>query len=64
MLMLQEKYQDYTIFGAIWHPGAKLKAVKMDAAKSFIDSILDGNETNPISYICGDCTVYTCEDRK
>jgi hypothetical protein len=64
MLMLQEKYEHYTIFGAIWHPGAKLKVVKMDTAKSFIGSILDGDETNPISYICEDCKVWDCEDRK
>ena len=64
MLMLQEKYQDYTIFGAIWHPGSSLKPVKMDTATSFIDSIFNGDETNPIRYICDDCKVWDCEDRK
>ena len=63
MLMLQEKYQNYTIFGAIWHPGSSLNPYTMEMANSILDSIIDGNETNPIRFICKNCCVWGCEDR-
>lgn len=64
MLMLQDKYQDYSIYGSIWHPGSSLKVVKIDTAISQINSKFEGNRTNPIRYICEDCKVWDCEDRK
>jgi hypothetical protein len=64
MLMAKSEYDEYQIFGAIWHPGAKLKPETLELAEAGIQSSLEGNTTNPIAYICEDCKVWTCEDRK
>lgn len=64
MLMIKSQFDEYQIFGAIWHPGAKLKAEKLESAEAGILSALEGDATNPIAYICEDCEVWNCEDRK
>ena len=63
MLMVNEEYDGYQIFGAIWHPGAGLKVEKLDSALSGIETALADVETNPVRYICDDCRVWDCNDR-
>ena len=64
MLMLNEKYDNYQIFGAVWHPGAGLNVKRLKLAYSGINDALENTETNPVKYICADCRVWDCEDRK
>ncbi len=63
MLMVNKAYEGYQIFGAIWHPGARLKVLKLDLALTELRAALVDEDTNPVRYICDDCVVWGCDDR-
>lgn len=64
MLMAENKYKGYQIYGTVWHPSGNLKAENMDAVRDLIESTMNNSETNAVRFICADCKVWNCDDRK